>query len=79
MATNENNDENLAFVFPPGLSKKIKRLQSDMNAKSAGEVLLKALALLELSLGRKVQIKGESSRKWEVDDFEELDRSVDID
>ena len=78
--TIEKTDQNLAFVFPEGLSRRIKALQDDMNARSAGEVLVKAISLLELSIGRKVEIKeskGDGGR-WEVDEFEDYNRRVDI-
>jgi len=71
--------QNLAFVFPPGLSKRIKNLQQDLEAKSAGEVLVKAISLLEISIGRKLEIKDdEDKRKWEIDEFEDLSRTVEI-
>lgn len=76
---NQKSEQNLAFVFPEGLSKRIKALQNDMKVKSASEVLVKAISLLELSIGRKVEIKdGKGEQKWEVDEFEDYDRRVEI-
>ncbi len=62
-----NNDENLAFVFPPSLSRRLKYLQSKMNAKSPGEVIIKALTLLELSMDKKIELSDKKERKWEVE------------
>ncbi|MBD3281000.1 hypothetical protein GF389_05820 [Candidatus Dojkabacteria bacterium] len=76
---NKDKDKNLAFVFPNGLSKRIKALQTDMKANSAGEVLVKAISLLELSIGRRIEIKDKQTEsKWEVDEFEDYERRVDI-
>jgi len=75
----EQGEENLAFVFPPGLSKKIKRLQKDIDARSAGEVLIKAISLLEFTLGRKLEVKDDSQgNKWEIDEFEQSEKRVEI-
>lgn len=73
-----NKLENLAFVFPPRLSRKIKDLQKDMGAKSAGEVLIKAISLLEVSVGRKVEIQDENTQKWEIDEFEDHKKRVEL-
>ncbi|MBN1331972.1 hypothetical protein JW978_03750 [Candidatus Dojkabacteria bacterium] len=75
----KTEEKNLAFVFPEGLSRRIKALQNDMKVKSASEVLVKAISLLELSIGRKVELKDKNSeQKWEVDEFEEYKRRVEI-
>ena len=75
----KNKEENLAFVFPPGLSRKIKSLQKDIGANSAGEVLVKAISLLELSLGRKVEMKDQpNGNKWEIDEFEHSEKRIEI-
>lgn len=72
-----NNEENLAFVFPPGLSKRIRKLQTDLGLKSASEVLVKALSLLEVSFGRTIEIK-DKDEKWEINEFEEYEKTVSI-
>lgn len=79
MSDSKNRDKNnLAFVFPPELSKRIKRLQKDMASESAGEVLIKAISLLELSLGRKLEISEGDNKKWEVDEFSKHQKAVEI-
>ena len=79
MMNNDKSEQNLAFVFPEGLSRRIKALQSDMKVKSASEVLVKAISLLELSIGRKLEIRdSKADQKWEVDEFENYERRVEI-
>lgn len=65
--TKTNQKENLAFVFPASLSNRLKLIQSKMDAKSPGEVIAKALTLLELSLDKKIELSDDTQRKWEVE------------
>jgi len=71
-------NKNIAFALPENLSKKIIELQKEMNLKTPGEVILKALSLLELSMGREVDIKDEE-KKYRIKSFENYMQSIKID
>jgi len=71
-------NKNIAFALPENLSKKIIELQKEMNLKTPGEVILKALSLLELSMGREVEIKDEE-KKYRIKSFENYRQSIKID
>jgi hypothetical protein len=69
---------NLAVALPEKLSKKVRKLQEQMDLKSPGEVILKALSLLELSMGRKVELKDDDDT-FEIKSFEGLKQSIKLD
>lgn len=75
----ETKDENLAFVFPPNQSKRIKALQKKLGVNSAGEVLMKALALLEITAGKKVEIRGKDKTTYEIQDIDHDDSDIEED
>lgn len=78
MAEN-NNDDNVTVMFPEGLTKRIKRLQERMGMDSAGEVLVKALSLLEISVGRTIEVKDKNaSHRWEIDEFRKFEKITKI-
>lgn len=66
---------NIAFAFPKNLTKKVLKLQKELGLKSPGEVILKALSLLELSIGRKVELKDKDDT-LEISSFEDLRQSI---
>ena len=66
---------NIAVVLPKKLTKKVLALQKKLNLKSPGEVILKALSLLELSIGRKIELK-DKEETLEINSFEDLRQSI---
>ncbi len=68
-------DDNVAFVLPPNLSKEVKRMQKEMDLNSPGGVILKALALLQMSMGRKVKLE-EKKKQLVIKDFENFNQTV---
>ncbi|MBU0976504.1 MAG: hypothetical protein ABIE03_02075 [Patescibacteria group bacterium] len=65
----------LAVTFPRDLTRKIERIQKQMDLKTPGEVILKALSLLELSIGRKVELSDKGDT-FEINSFEHLRQSI---
>ncbi len=70
--------DNVAFVLPPNLSKEVKRIQKEMQLSSPGKVIVKALALLQLSMGRKVKLE-EKKKELTIKDFESFNQTVTFD
>lgn len=68
---------NLAVALPEKLTEKVIALQKKLNLKSPGEVILKALSLLELSMGRKVELK-DKEETLEIKSFEDLKQSIKV-
>ena len=68
---------NIAIVLPKKLSKKVSEMQKEFGLKSPGEVLVKALSLLELSMGRKVELK-DKDETLNISSFEGLRQSVKV-
>jgi len=69
------SNDNIAFVLPPKLSEEVKKIQKEMNLKSSGEVISKALALLQLSMGRKVRFES-NDEKLSIDSFKEYNQTI---
>ena len=68
---------NLAVALPKRLTQKVVELQKQLGLKSPGEVILKALSLLELSMGRKVELKDREDT-LEIKSFEDLRQSIKV-
>ncbi|MBN2015229.1 hypothetical protein JW766_00140 [Candidatus Dojkabacteria bacterium] len=68
---------NLAVAFPKKLTETVVKLQKELGLKSPGEVILKALSLLELSMGRKVQLK-DDKETLEIKSLQGLKQSVKV-
>ncbi|MDD3647695.1 MAG: hypothetical protein PHS44_04315 [Candidatus Dojkabacteria bacterium] len=68
----------LAVTLPRNLTRKIEDIQKQMDLKTPGEVILKALSLLELSMGRKVELK-DKDETFEIKSFENLRQSIKLD
>lgn len=68
---------NIAIVLPKKLSKRVIALQKKLHLKSPGEVIIKALSLLELSLGRKIELK-DSEKTLEIESFKNMRQSIKI-
>lgn len=68
---------NLAVALPKRLTQKVIELQNQLGLKSPGEVILKALSLLELSMGRKVELT-DSEETLEIKSFEDLRQSIKV-
>lgn len=69
----QNN--NLAFALPENLSQKVKDLQKQLGLNTPGEVILKALSLLELSIGREVQMK-DGKETLQIQGFKNYRQSI---
>jgi len=69
---------NLAIALPKKLTKKVVALQKQLGLKSPGEVILKALSLLELSIGRKVELR-DDDETLEIKSFQGLRQSIKVD
>ena len=67
--------DNIAFVLPPKLSEEVKRIQKEMNLKSPGEVITKALALLQLSMGRRVKFES-NKEKLSINSFKGFNQTI---
>ena len=67
----------IAVVLPENLSEKVEKLQKELELASPGEVILRALSLLELSMGRKVELK-DSNQTLEINEFKKLRQSIQI-
>ena len=68
---------NIAVALPKKLTKKVLGMQKDLNLKTPGEVIVKALSLLELSMGRKIELKNKKET-LKIDTFEGLRQSVKV-
>lgn len=68
---------NLAIALPEKLSKKVKNLQKSLGLKTPGEVIVKAISLLELSMGRKVKMS-DNDESIEINSFKGLRQSIKI-
>ena len=59
-----------AFILKPPLAEKVEKMKEEMGLKDSGEVLLKAIQLLDIALGRKVILKEKGNKKTiETEDF----------
>lgn len=78
MADNtKHNQDKLAFALPENLSKKVRSLQKKLDLKTPGDVIIKALSLLELSMGRKVELKDDDDT-IRIKSFEGMRQSIKI-
>lgn len=68
---------NIAVALPEELSKQVVELQKKLKLKSPGEVIIKALSLLELSMGRKVELK-DGDDTLRINTFQDILQSIKI-
>ncbi len=66
---------NVAVALPKKLSKRVMKMQKELDLKSPGEVVVRALSLLELSMGRKVELK-DNEDTLEINSFKKLRQSI---
>ena len=71
--------KNTAYVLPPKLAEKVKRIKKELGLKDTGSVITKAIELLDISLGRKVVLteKGKSTT-YQIEDLEEYQQTFSI-
>lgn len=69
-----------AFILKPELADKVEKMKEEMGLKDSGEVLLKAIQLLDIALGRKVILKEKGNKKTiETEDFARFNSTFIID
>ncbi len=71
-------NNNIAIALPKNLTKRVRLLQKQLGLKTQGEVILKALSLLEISMGRKIELK-DKNKTFEINTFENLKQSIKLD
>lgn len=74
----KKDSDKLVFALPPKLSKKVRELQEELDLNTPGEVVIKALSLLELSMGRNVELK-DDDETIRIKSFGKLRQSVTLD
>ncbi|KXK27338.1 MAG: hypothetical protein TR69_WS6001000213 [candidate division WS6 bacterium OLB20] len=72
------NDKKTAFVPSSELNEKLKRLQEEMHLGSAAEVISLALSMLEISLGREVEVR-DSKHSYRISKFSRYNQTVTLD
>jgi len=73
----EDKDDKITFVAPRKVSSKIKQLQEQLKLDSPGEVLSMALSMLELALGREVELKDKKG-SYHISKFSKYHQTVEI-
>jgi hypothetical protein len=65
----------IAFLADKELAKKIRSMQDTLHLKTPGEVVSRALSLMELSMGRKLEL-WDNDKKIKIDDFSKFNQTV---
>lgn len=71
------DDKKLVFVADEDLSGRIKDMQKELNLKSPAEVIAMGLSLLELSVGRNIEIQ-EKDKKYKIKDLAKYNQTFAI-
>ena len=74
----KNPDDQTIFVASKDLSEKIKKLQQELNLDSPGKVIAMALSLVELSLGREVEL-WDNEKKIKISKFKNHRQTITLD
>ncbi len=66
-----------AYILPEKLEEKVQRIQKELGLKDSGQVLSKAIELLDVSIGRKVVLEEKKKdRSLHITDLEEYNQTV---
>ncbi|HEX9804865.1 MAG TPA: hypothetical protein VGA67_04230 [Candidatus Dojkabacteria bacterium] len=69
-----------AYILPPKLSSIVEKIQKELGLNEPGEVITKAIELLDYSIGRKVILEDkDKKRSIQIDSLKGFHETFDID
>lgn len=75
-----DNPKKTAFVASDKLMKRLKKLQEEMKLGTSAEVVSLALSLLEISMGREVELNDNSNKtKFRISNLAKYNQTISFD